>query len=117
METLLETLEEINDQNAFIRMGYVDMQGMGYIVDISGKQYVGVDLHDRPYIQKALAGEAYAVSYTHLDVYKRQHYNRLLSGCQFRFLFFFAPFIKRPRSAPGDFDADRKQNPDYLYIV
>ena len=59
VETLLETLEEINDQNAFIRMGYVDMQGMGYIVDISGKQYVGVDLHDRPYIQKALAGEAY----------------------------------------------------------
>lgn len=42
VETLLETLEEINDQNAFIRMGYVDMQGMGYIVDISGKQYVGV---------------------------------------------------------------------------
>lgn len=58
-ETLLNTLKAINDDNAFIRMGYVDTQGLGYITDISGKNYYAVDFHDRLYVQKALNGEAY----------------------------------------------------------
>lgn len=56
LEKVLYNLKVENSKNDFIRMGFVDSSGEGYFMDISGKEYLGVDVGDEPFIQKALAG-------------------------------------------------------------
>ena len=54
---ILPVLKEVNDNNAFLRMGLAKPDGSVDLVDISGDLHRNVNLADEPFFQKALAGE------------------------------------------------------------
>lgn len=56
MEKVLNNLKIENNKNDFIRMGFVDVNGIGYFMDINGEEYRGIDVSDEEFVQKALAG-------------------------------------------------------------
>lgn len=56
MEKVLYNLKIENSKNDFIRMGFVDTNGIGYFMDINGEEYLGVDVSDEKFVQDALAG-------------------------------------------------------------
>lgn len=56
-DTILPVLKTINDDNAFIRMGFVDKNGITMGVDIDGTQYKDIDISDKEFVEKVYAGE------------------------------------------------------------
>ncbi|MEA5002944.1 MAG: EAL domain-containing protein [Christensenella sp.] len=56
-EALLPVLNEINQGNAFIRMGFTERNGLTDGVDIDGKLYEDVDLSSKGFVEQAYAGE------------------------------------------------------------
>ena len=56
-EHLYRILEEINNANRFMRMGFIRTDGMTTMVDISGQRIENVDLSQMDYVKKALHGE------------------------------------------------------------
>ena len=42
MEKVLNNLKIENNKNDFIRMGFVDVNGIGYFMDINGEEYRGM---------------------------------------------------------------------------
>ncbi len=56
-EALLPTLETINLNNKFIRMGFTDKNGMTMGVDLDGTYYYDVDLSQKGFAQRAFQGE------------------------------------------------------------
>lgn len=63
---VVRRLEVENNRNKFIRMGFVDTDGIADIVELGGKHYEGVDLSGEEFVRKALDGEN-AVSDTRTD--------------------------------------------------
>ncbi|WP_297829588.1 EAL domain-containing protein [uncultured Desulfovibrio sp.] len=55
---ILPTLKEVNDNNAFLRMGLAGRDGRVDLVDISGELRRGVDMSGEAFFQEALAGRA-----------------------------------------------------------
>lgn len=66
LEKVLYNLKVENSKNEFLRMGFVDTQGIGYFMDISGEEYLGVDVSDEEFVKEALSGNS-AVSDTMKD--------------------------------------------------
>ena len=54
---VLSVLKEVNDNNAFLRMGLAKPDGSVDLVDISGDLHRNVNLAGEPFFQKALAGQ------------------------------------------------------------
>lgn len=61
---IFPALKEVNDNNAFLRMGLPGRDGRVDLVDIGGELRRGVDLSGEPFFQEALAGRA-ALSEVH----------------------------------------------------
>ncbi len=57
-DTLLPTLKDINNSNNFIRMAFVDRNGIANGVDIYDEPYVNIDLSDKGFLEEAYAGES-----------------------------------------------------------
>lgn len=55
---ILPALKEVNDNNAFLRMGLAGRDGRVDLVDIGGELRRGVNLSGEPFFQEALAGRA-----------------------------------------------------------
>lgn len=70
-DEVVRTLAQENAKNDFLRMGYLDVQGVGTIVDIDGSIYRAQDLSDEGFVRSALAG-APAVSGVLDDRYAEQ---------------------------------------------
>lgn len=66
IDYLLPVIEKINNDNTFIRMGIIDLQGIVDFADINGEIYRNVDLSQETFFQRALAGES-VVSNTEKD--------------------------------------------------
>lgn len=71
-EKLLEVLGEINDANAFIRMGYAGLDGEVSLVDLNGEVY-RYDIGHMGFFQQAAGGEK-SVSDIFLDQYQDELY-------------------------------------------
>lgn len=56
-EALLPVINDINQENAFIRMGFTDRSGLTDGVDIDGTVYKDIDLKDKGFVERAYAGE------------------------------------------------------------
>ena len=64
-EKLLAILKDINDRNAFIRMGYADTEGNAWLVDISGDTYT-LNIGEMDFFRRAMEGEI-SISNTFVD--------------------------------------------------
>lgn len=53
-EHLYRILEEINNANRFMRMGFIRTDGMTTMVDISGQRIENVDLSQMDYVKKGI---------------------------------------------------------------
>ncbi len=73
-ETLVPILKEINNKNAFTRMGVISFSGKADFVDITGEVYRDVDLSGESFFQQALVG-AYTISDTQKDIYTDNYFN------------------------------------------
>lgn len=62
---LMATLKDINEKNAFIRMGYANMNGDGQMVDLEG-HVEDIHLADQEFFKQALSGHK-SISKTFLD--------------------------------------------------
>lgn len=73
-EQTLSTIQRINNNNTFKRMGIIDLQGKGDLVDVNGKTYQNVDMSREPFFHEALAGKK-VVSDTKKDPYSDGYVN------------------------------------------
>lgn len=73
-EQMLVTIQRINNNNTFKRMGIIDLQGRGDLVDINGKTYQNVDMSGEPFFHEVLAGKK-VVSDTKKDPYSDGYIN------------------------------------------
>lgn len=71
-EQIINILKDINDRNAFIRMGYADIEGNASLVDLDGSVYTASVYH-LDFFQKALDGEM-SISNTFPDTEKDNRY-------------------------------------------
>lgn len=71
-EKLMLLLREINDENAFIRMGLAELDGDAWLVDLNGEVYER-NLKDMEFFREAVKGNRY-VSDIYLDDTKENHY-------------------------------------------
>lgn len=55
--TLYALLQEINNSNAFVRMGIIQPNGRGLVVDLDGSVYWQVSLLGHPFFQAAMQGQ------------------------------------------------------------
>ncbi len=55
-DQIMDTLKVINEGNAFIRMGYADIHGIGKMVDLDGN-IESINLKNSTFFQRALNGE------------------------------------------------------------
>lgn len=69
--TLLNILEKENKENHFNRMGFIDMEGVAYLVDSDGSRYLDVDLSHEAHIQEVLQGRS-VLSDSIKDQYTKQ---------------------------------------------
>lgn len=65
-DEVLRRLEVENNKNKFIRMGFVDTDGIADIVELGGNHYKGLDISGEDFVRKALEGQN-AVSDTRKD--------------------------------------------------
>ena len=70
---IMETLRNINDKNAFIRMGYADIDGVGQMVAMDG-DIQPIDLRGMEFFERALKGEK-SISETFSDPYQEDSVN------------------------------------------
>lgn len=56
-DALMPTLESVNNENNFIRMGFTDRTGITHGVDIEGIPYTNVNLRDKGFVEKAYDGQ------------------------------------------------------------
>lgn len=71
-ERILRILKDINDRNAFIRMGYADVRGDAALVDLDGSVYE-TNLRGMDFFRQALEGEM-SISNTFQDTQKEGAY-------------------------------------------
>lgn len=71
---LLPVIREINDRNAFYRMGFIHNDGKGDMVDMDGTIHRGIDFSEEPFYQQAMGGES-AFSRTVMDTYSDNYLN------------------------------------------
>ena len=71
-EKLLAILKDINDRNAFIRMGYADVEGNTWLVDISGETYT-LNIGEMDFFRRAMGGEN-SISNTFVDPERENSY-------------------------------------------
>ena len=55
-DELMEILTDVNDKNAFIRMGYTDASGQGEMVDLAGN-IEAISIAEEAFFQRAMEGE------------------------------------------------------------
>ena len=55
-DELMEILTDVNDKNAFIRMGYADASGQGEMVDLAGNIET-ISIAEAAFFQRAMEGE------------------------------------------------------------
>lgn len=55
-DELMEILTDVNDKNAFIRMGYADASGQGEMVDLAGN-IEAISIAEEAFFQRAMEGE------------------------------------------------------------
>lgn len=55
---LLDILEQENNQNRFMRMGFIDMLGNAFLVDINGERYENINISHEYHVQEVLKGNA-----------------------------------------------------------
>lgn len=72
---LMSALSTISEQNSFVRMGFIDANGIEFLSYIDGRTESNVDMSDDPYVQKALQGEE-IFSYTLWDDSLKNYVNR-----------------------------------------
>lgn len=65
---IMRMLQNINDENAFIRMGYADLEGNLDLVDIGGRHHQ-VNVAEKEFFQRALRGEE-AISEAFPDLFQ-----------------------------------------------
>lgn len=73
-ERLIPILREINNENAFIRMGFAGPDGEAWLVDINGDIYQS-SLEDMEFFQEALAGQANVSDILPDDLSENQYIN------------------------------------------
>lgn len=56
-DEVLRRLEVENNKNKFIRMGFVDTDGIADIVELGGNHYEGLDIGGEEFVKKALEGK------------------------------------------------------------
>ncbi|MCH1984112.1 EAL domain-containing protein [Ruminococcus sp. OA3] len=71
-QQIMQMLRGINDKNAFIRMGYANLEGTVTLVDIGGQCHE-IDLSDEVFFQKALEGKE-TISDTFQDPFNKDAY-------------------------------------------
>lgn len=74
LQHLLPVLKEINNRNAFYRMGFIHTSGRGDMVDIDGTIHKDVDFTGEVFYQKALEGEN-SISEAVQDPYSDRYLN------------------------------------------
>lgn len=74
LDRVLNNLKIENNKNDFMRMGFVDTEEIGYFMDISGAEYLGVDVSDEIFVKKALEGQP-SVSDTLYDAFTDKKIN------------------------------------------
>lgn len=73
-DQLTPILTTINNANTFIRMGFINADGVGDLIDINGNTYSHVDFSDEIFFQDALAGNN-TISETQEDPYTTGYVN------------------------------------------
>lgn len=71
---LLPVIEEINNRNAFYRMGFIDADGKGDMVDMDGVIHQDIDFSDEWFYQQAMEGNN-SLSGTIKDAFSGQYLN------------------------------------------
>lgn len=56
LDQLARLVSEVNEGNAFIRMGFATLDGQLELLELGGKQYQGMDIADEPFFQQAASG-------------------------------------------------------------
>lgn len=56
-EALVPTLQAINNENGFVRMGFVDWNGKAVVVDIDGNIYHDIDYSGKGFVEPAYSGK------------------------------------------------------------
>lgn len=74
LEHLLPVIREINDHNAFFRMGFIHSDGRGDMVDLDGTIHNDVDFSKEEFYQEAMQGSN-AISTTMKDSYGEDYLN------------------------------------------
>lgn len=74
LDRLLPVLREINNRNAFYRMGFIDADGNGNMVDMNGVIHQDIDFSNELFYQQAMKGNN-SLSETIEDTYSDQYLN------------------------------------------
>lgn len=74
LEHLRPIIRQINDRNAFLRMGFVDPDGVGNLVDLDGTTHENMDFSEEDFFLEAKTGNK-AVSGTKEDAYSGGYVN------------------------------------------
>lgn len=74
LEHLLPVIREINDHNAFFRMGFIHSDGRGDMIDLDGTIHNNVDFSGEDFYQEAMQGSN-AISTTIKDSYGKDYLN------------------------------------------
>lgn len=73
-EKIRNILRAINDSNTFERMGFADTEGQVDLVDLDGSVYENVDLSQKNFFRRALAGKE-AMSQTYFEALTQEYVN------------------------------------------
>lgn len=57
-EKILEYLKLENSRNHFTKMGYIDLDGIGYFVGLNAEEYYNEDVSSEQFVKEALSGKA-----------------------------------------------------------
>lgn len=73
LDQLGRLVSEINEGNAFIRMGFATLNGQLELMELGGKQYEGLDVSNEQFFQQAVAGHD-IISKAVLDPFQEDAY-------------------------------------------